>query len=817
MTFLLARLRIGGFKSRLVVSIRSKIFVGCMSLAFVTILTGVLAQSEQVQLRETALGIYDNAFISMNYLRSAQVVVLGVSRDLALGDKTSAVFVDQLQSAFDTLDVARERAMSPRGRDQLIRLQSAVVDLQSTLKTAGPGSQQKIVDVEEMIDMAVQVYASDGFRLRRSVEALVYSTQLQTYGAILASIVAAFVITLMLSRAIVPSIRHAVKIATAIAEGQLDNQVDRQGTGETGILLNALGSLQDNIAEKIVCIETLMAQEASAHAAEIALQHARFEAALDNMTLGLCMFDADNGLLVRNRRFVEMFPDGIMGSDDAALPPDLQSSVPALTAGQPKSGSFSCLLDDGRTIAVSEEPMEGGGRVVTYEDITERKRVEARLSHMARHDALTGLPNRVMFREQLERGMTHVRRGGVLTVMCVDLDRFKTVNDTLGHPVGDALLREAAQRLLQSARSADLVVRLGGDEFAIVQCSSKPAEESKCLAECLIRVLSLPFEIDGHRISIGASIGIAETIVSTDTPDSLLKNADLALYLAKEDGRGTYRFFEREMDERLQAKRRLELDLRTALAERQFELFYQPLVNTRTCAVVAFEALLRWHHPCRGIVSPADFIPLAEETGLIGAIGLWVLNQACDDAARWPAEIKVAVNLSPLQFRFSNLVKEVTDALQRSGLPPLRLELEITESFLLQEVDSTLKMLHNLRALGICISMDDFGTGYSSLSYLRRFPFDKIKIDRSFVQNIYEDRDGLTIVKAVIALGQSLRMNVVAEGVETDDQMDLLCRAGCEEVQGYLIGRPQPLAATKDFIGRFDGRAVNALPHGSVC
>ena len=776
-----------------------------MSLTLVTILVGLLSESAQVQLSSTALGIYDDAFISMSYLRSAQSLILGVSRDLALGVTNDDVFIDQLQSAEDALDVARERAMSPVGEDQAKHLQAAVSDLQTRLRqpSASP-TRSEFRAIEQQFDSAVTTYAADGFRLRGSAESLADRTRLETYAAMAASALAALVIAFRLNRAIVPPIRHAVKIAASIAGGQLDNQIDWHGPRETVALLQALTAMQQSIADKMARIETLLRQQASTHAAEIALQHARFEAALDNMNLGLCMFDVGGNLLVSNRRFIEMFtPDALDDDLDDLL---VQLKVDAsMTSGPeaPTSRSLSRLLDDGRTIAIAQEMMACGGRVVTYEDISERQRAEARLLHMARHDALTGLPNLVVFREQFGRDEDEAHRRGKLTVLCLDLDRFKTVNDTLGHGIGDGLLREAAARLQRTAAASDVVVRLGGDEFAVIRSADCQRESSRDLADRLIRVMALPFEIDEHRISIGVSIGIAEAESGLDTSDDLLKNADLALYAAKADGRGTYRFFEREMYHRLNAKRRLELDFRTAVAERQFELFYQPLLSTQTGSVVAFEALLRWCHPERGMVSPADFIPVAEETGLITELGLWVLDRACRDAMTWPNAVKVAVNLSPLQFRSPDLVGDVADALKRHGLAPSRLELEITESLLLQDTSQTLATLHDLRELGISISMDDFGTGYSSLSYLRRFPFDKIKIDRSFISSMEASGDGLAIVTAVIGLGQLLKMSVVAEGVETQAQMELLCSAGCEEVQGYLFSRPQPLEASVGLIDRF--------------
>ncbi len=423
------------------------------------------------------------------------------------------------------------------------------------------------------------------------------------------------------------------------------------------------------------------------------------------------------------------------------------------------------------------------------------------MAFMARHDALTGLPNRVLYREQMEHALAQVRRGASLAVLCLDLDHFKAVNDTLGHSVGDGLLHAVAQRLLAETREVDTVVRLGGDEFAIIQAAATQPTESKALAERLVQALSDPFHISEHHLAISASVGIAIASDGTSTAETLLKSADLALYRAKADGRGTYRFFEAEMDARMQSRRLIEVDLRRALAANEFENFYQPLVTVDTQEVSGFEALVRWRHPTRGMVSPAEFIPIAEDMGLITQIGSRVLEQACIDALGWPENVKVAVNLSPLQFRNRQLAKEVADALQRTGLPASRLELEITESILLQDNDTILEILREIRALGVHISMDDFGTGYSSLSYLRRFPFDKIKIDQSFIRNLGESGDCIAIVRAVLGLGKSLGMRVIAEGVETKEQLAILHGEGCEQVQGYLFSRPKPVNALGELLG----------------
>jgi diguanylate cyclase (GGDEF)-like protein len=423
----------------------------------------------------------------------------------------------------------------------------------------------------------------------------------------------------------------------------------------------------------------------------------------------------------------------------------------------------------------------------------------ARVRHQALHDGLTGLPNRLLLQERLGQALAHARRGGTgaagggaVAVLCLDLDRFKPVNDTLGHAVGDALLCAAAERLRGHVREEDTVARLGGDEFAILQAGVAQPEGAGALARRLVEALGQPFEVDGHQLVVGASVGIALAPGDGADPDDLLKKADMALYRAKADGRGTFRSFEPGMDAKLHARRLLELDLRKALASGGFELHYQPLVDLRTGAIAAFEALLRWPHPSRGMVPPAEFVPLAEEVGLIVPLGEWVLHRACEDAAGWPGEVRVAVNLSAVQFRGDALVPSVVAALAASGLPAERLELEITEGVLLQDGEATLATLRDLRALGVRVAMDDFGTGYSSLGYLRSFPFDKIKIDRSFVGELGASPDCEAIVRAVTGLGGSLGIATTAEGVETAEQLERLRAEGCDEAQGYHLGRPMP-------------------------
>ena len=543
--------------------------------------------------------------------------------------------------------------------------------------------------------------------------------------------------------------------------------------------------------------------------------------AMANMSQGLCMYDADDRLVVCNSRFQDIY-----GLPAEAIEPgtpihrvaepecvghdwecDLVEAYATIKAALARDERLlpEQRLADGRTISISAVPTENGGWVATFEDISERRAADARIAHMAHHDALTGLPNRVLFRLEAEQALKRARRGEQLAVIYLDLDGFKAVNDMLGHAIGDRLLVAVADRLRASMRDDAFVARLGGDEFAVVLAVGQP-DDLAVLAQRIIETLSTPYDIGDHQLMIGASVGIAVAPTDGHDPDQLLKKADMALYRAKADGRGKYFFFEAWMDERMQARRALEVDLRKALAREEFEVFYQPLVNLQTNEVSSFEALLRWRHPVRGMVGPDNFIPLAEEIGLINEIGAWVLKQACSDAMGWPDHLKLAVNVSSLQFRSNRLSLDVVAALGHSGLPASRLEIEITETALLQDTEATIAVLYELRQLGLSIAMDDFGTGYSSLGYLRKFPFDKIKIDKSFTLGLPDRADSLAIVRAMMGLGVNLGMITTAEGVETEEQLAALRAEGCTEVQGYLFSPARPAGEIAALLSRMRGQ-----------
>ncbi|WGR94226.1 EAL domain-containing protein [Bradyrhizobium sp. ISRA435] len=552
-------------------------------------------------------------------------------------------------------------------------------------------------------------------------------------------------------------------------------------------------------------ITTLKQQKAELHATNL-----RLDAALTHMSQGLCLYDRDGRLQVVNPRFCEIFdvsPELIVPG--MTLEDILEMSVAAgnhgtrtvadLLAERERSinaregGNYLQHLSDGRIISIAQRPTSDGGWLVTCEDVTEQQRAESQIAFMARHDALTKLPNRTLLAERIEQAVAQAGRGLGFAVFCLDLDNFKQVNDTLGHPVGDELLCAVADRLNACVREVDTVARLGGDEFAVIQCGIQNPEDTERLARRIVECVAAPYEVSGHRVVVGCSVGMSVSPGDGTTGEKLLKNADVALYRAKMEGRGTWRFFEPAMDASLQRRRALELDLREAMAKDEFALFYQPLYDLHLDRICGFEALLRWHHPKRGLVPPDQFIPIAEEIGLIVKLGEWVLNRACEQAVTWPSEMKLAVNVSAAQFRDPGLIDIISGALAASKLPPRRLELEITESIFLANSTETIAMLHELKAQGLRIALDDFGTGYSSLSYLRSFPFDKLKIDKSFVRDATATHGSKSIVRAVISLGRSLGMTTIAEGVETVEQLDHMRAEGCNEAQGFLFSPPVPV------------------------
>jgi diguanylate cyclase (GGDEF)-like protein/PAS domain S-box-containing protein len=536
------------------------------------------------------------------------------------------------------------------------------------------------------------------------------------------------------------------------------------------------------------------------------IEKQRLDTAINNMSQGLLLYDSSERLVVCNQRYISMY-----GLSSDVVKPGL--SFRDLLLYRKKIGSFKGDVEafitgvrrnvaigkttrntietgKGRVIQITNQPLKNGW-LATHDDVTERQRAEEQIRHLAHYDALTDLPNRALFHERLRQELAQMTPERQLAVLYIDIDEFKSVNDSLGHMIGDELLKSVAVRLGACIESSDFVARLGGDEFAIVKTAVKDPADVADLATRVLETIRVPYDCQGHQVTSDASIGVAIAPQHGTDLDQILKNADMAMYAAKSAGRRTWRFFEASMDAHVRARRELETDLRKAIADEALEVYYQPCLNLKNNKVTGCEALVRWRHPERGMISPAEFIPIAEETGLIDAIGEWVLTKACAEAATWPDAINVAVNVSPVQFRSGTLALKIVAALAASGLPADRLELEITEAVLIRDDDIALEILHQLRAIGVRIALDDFGTGYSSLSYLQRFPFDKIKIDRCFVNDLAE-ADGSSIVQAVVNIAAARHMATTAEGVETERQQELLRGLGCTEMQGYLFSAPKP-------------------------
>ncbi|WP_194463871.1 bifunctional diguanylate cyclase/phosphodiesterase [Bradyrhizobium sp. CCBAU 53340] len=750
---------------RYAISFRRRFHALTIILLIVNLAIGLFARHQQHAVINHAINTYDTAFVSTNYVNLAQIAFQHYvdERTRAASEAETAKANELLDDVLDNMDVAIERASSAAIRTAGRDVRDRLAELHD-VAVGDPSLEDRIIALRQKMERLRQRNSDVGLKARDDIEDLSLKADLFLFASIFTSIILAGLVLLVMQRMISSMKRRSNDHLQAALEGM------PQGL-----------SLVDDRLRLIVC----NAQYAEMYnlPAELTQPGTSLGAILD--------YRAKHG-------------SATVGSEDFV-------SEKLSQAAQPTTLTFEQQLQDGRIISLIKAPLNTGGSIAIHMDVTEKRASEKKIAFLAHHDALTALANRVQLREHIEKTLGNVERGGKAAILCLDLDNFKAVNDTLGHSIGDALLCAVAERLQEVLRAGDLVSRTGGDEFAIVQSADElSAETVGGLASRIVETLSAPFDISDHTVVIGVSVGIAMAPDDGGDADQLLKNADMALYRAKGEGRGRFHFFEPEMDVKAQSRRLLELDLRKAIGSGEFELFYQPIVNLAEDRITGFEALLRWNHPTRGRVPPGEFIPVAEETGLITSIGMWVIRQACIEAKTWPSDLRVAVNVSPVQFRAKGLASMVTSAVANSGLLPSRLELEITETVLMFNNEETLATLHQLQALGVRISMDDFGTGYSSLSYLRSFPFDKIKIDQSFVRDLIDNPDSIGIIRAIAGLGKSMGVTTTAEGVETQEQLDQMRIEGCTEVQGYFYSRPVPASEIGSVLSGFRDRAQTA-------
>jgi diguanylate cyclase (GGDEF)-like protein/PAS domain S-box-containing protein len=772
--------------------------LACLAFLAICAAMGGMAVQTQSALGSMATNIYDRVYLGTIYIARAQIEFLHFrsAHPNLVAVPASAAADLQLTHVLEDLDIAVDRAMSEKTRLLCKALHGRIAELRRHADAAS------ISEIDIDLARAVRSYDVDGLRARDDAEHFVSATNAALRNAVLFALGLSVIVGMALDQAVIPSLQRGVKIAREISAGNLTNVITARGRSETATLLRALATMQAAILANMDETKSLHAAELGrqqAHESELASAFARLRELSDSTFEGL-LIHRDGAVLDANTAFCDMFGLSLecaRGRSVAAFAPGWEQTLNRPPrAAESAAREIEMTTAGGATLPVEVQSRgisyAGGDALVTaVRDVRERLAAERRIRFMAHHDLLTGLANRFTLNDALVRVLATAQRVGHSTaIFCIDLDRFKVVNDTLGHPMGDLVLQQVAARLQAVIRDTDIAARIGGDEFVVVQTMVHEPSDAACLAKRLVERLSDDYDLNGQHVCLGATIGIAIYPQNGTEPEVLIRNADLALNRAKSLGRGLYHFFEEEMGVAQRNRVEMERDLAEAIAAGSFELAFQPLLDAKSEEVVAFEALIRWPHPTRGLIQPSQFIALAEYTGLIVPIGRWVLESACRAALTWNRPCKVSVNISPRQIRAGDLPAVVADILARTGLPACRLELEVTENILMDDEHQALMALTSLKQLGLHIVLDDFGTGYSSLSYLHRFRFDKIKIDKSFVQNLAHDRGARTIVRAILAMAHQLDLLVTAEGVETDDQLALLRSADCDEVQGFLLGPP---------------------------
>ena len=797
-------------------SVRQKILAACLGFVAIIAVLGGLAWQQGTQMGRLAISLYDHTFIGMSYVDQSQAEFLRLA---AANRETDPTWSTYLRKARDRLEVALDRAATPRTRAAGIQARNVL----TALPDASPAElSERLAQTDRAITRLVKDFTAEGLDARDAAEALIERSVRLVLIELAIAIFLGIGIGWLVGHSLSGPLLQLVRVIGHLASGNLGHEVAptllrrRDEIGEVAraaavfreaMLQNArAGEERERQREKA---EADRREAEKREAAALELNRMRL---LSDMSQEILIIARDGIILQVNAAGSRMFGgadeqligrrmlDLIAAADQSIVMRRLQHpednlnqhEIHLLAAdGTPTPVEFSCT-----TIDYEGQP----ATVMAFRDLSDRKRDEARIRHLAHHDALTDLPNRFLLKERLTHALAAtIDANTTLALLYLDLDHFKPVNDLLGHAAGDALLIQVAKRLQAEIRSTDTLARVGGDEFVIVALLDKP-EHLAVIGGRLVEALTRPFQLGTDQVEIGTSIGIAVYPRDGDSQEALMHAADTALYRAKQDQRGTFRFFEPAMDEHSLARQRLERDLRHAIERGEMEMYYQPLVSCGSGEVLGFEALLRWHHPELGLVSPQAFIPLAEKTGLIAKLGQWALETACEAAAEWTQPHWVAVNISPVQFRQSDLPRLVADTLARTGLAASRLEIEITEGVLMDDAKRAADVLAMLHAQGVRIALDDFGTGYSSLSYLHAFKFDKLKIDRSFIMRLGEAEDATIIVRAIIGLAHSLGLLVVAEGVETPQQLAAVRELMCDQVQGYLLGRPMRMDGSTELM-----------------